>query len=88
MSSLSVRSQMKQCVCIKCKNLQNEVLIYEEPEVSHILYGVLTLIFFPLAIIWYLGIRKNSNHIKSNISAAVSKFKCEQCGGNLMVLNH
>lgn len=87
-SSSNMKSQMRQCACIKCKGLQNEILVYEEAEVSHILYAILTIIFFPLAIFWYLKIQKVKHDTQNNINLAASSRKCEECDGNLMVLSH
>lgn len=83
-----MKSQMKQCACVKCKNLQNEVLMYEAPEVNHILYAILTVLFFPLAIFWFLKVQSVKKDTESNLNIALSNLKCEKCGGQLMVVSH
>ena len=82
-----MKSELKQCACIKCKNIQNELITYEQVEVNHILYVILTLIFLPLGILWYLKIQKSKEKTNANLNMAVSAIKCDKCGGTLMPIS-
>tara|TARA_R100001244_G_C5067582_1_gene110536 strand:+ start:257 stop:463 length:207 start_codon:yes stop_codon:yes gene_type:complete len=68
--------------------MQNQPLMYEEPQISHALYAVLTIIFFPLALLWYFRYKQLAEEANSNRSMALSEFECDKCGGDLMVLSN
>lgn len=82
-----MKAVMKQCACVKCKNVQTENLVYEETEVNHVLHGLLTFFTLFWGIIWYQKYNKAKVDNENNLAVAISQKKCDKCGGDLMVLN-
>jgi len=81
-----MKSEMRQCACCKCKQPQNEVLMYEQIECSHVLHGIFTLLTFFWAVGWYIFWQKAKSATENNKKLALSGAKCKQCGGRLMLL--
>ena len=82
-----MKTEMKQCACVKCKNVQPEVLIYEEVKCKNILHGILTFLTLIWGFLWavsYSGAKKKNI---SNMQNALSQSKCDKCNGSLMLLS-
>lgn len=82
-----MKAVIKQCACVKCKNVQTEHLVYEEIKINHALHGVLTFLTFFWGVIWYLKYSNAKSENENNLAVATSQKKCDKCGGDLIVLN-
>ena len=83
-----MKTEMKQCVCIKCKSAQPEVLMYEEKKCSHILHAILTLLTLFWGIVWAVVYSNAKKETESNIQNAVAETKCEKCSGKLILMSN
>lgn len=83
-----MKTEMRQCVCIKCKTVQPEVLIYEEKKCSHIIHAILTFLTLFWGIVWLAMYFSSKKQTENNLQNALSNAKCEKCSGQLMLLSN
>ena len=83
----SMKSEMKQCACVKCKAINNEVIIYEEGKCNHILHLVISIITGVWVVIWALIWLKSKKTSDNNKLLALSQSQCKECGGALMIIS-
>ncbi len=82
-----MKSQMKQCACITCKKIQNQVITYEEAKCNHVGHGILTLITGLWDIVWLIMWNKSREDAENNMRLALTAAECDDCGGKLMIIS-
>ena len=60
-----MESEIRTCVCIKCKNTQNEMINYERATCSHVIHAILTLFTLFWGIIWWMRWQKSKADTKA-----------------------
>lgn len=82
-----MKSEMRQTACSKCKNIQSEIISYQEVKCNHILHLIVSIIFFPWVVGWLYFWQKSKSDTEKNINNATFSMACENCGASLMLLN-
>ena len=83
-----MESEIRTCVCIKCKNTQNEMINYERATCSHVIHAILTLFTLFWGIIWWMRWQKSKADTEKNIKNSVSAAKCDVCNARVMLLSN